>query len=140
MTTLHTIVTAAGLAKPVGFAHAVVAAPGRNVFLGGQAAQLPDGSIGGASLVDQFDIAAANVVKVIEAAGGRPEHLVSMHIYVTDVAEYHSWRHDLGRIYRSHFGHHYVASGLFAVEALFDPAAKVELICAAVIPDADGVA
>ncbi len=43
----HEIVTASELAEPVGYAHAVVAAPGRTVFLGGQTALLPDGTIGG---------------------------------------------------------------------------------------------
>ena len=53
----HRVVNPAGLAPPAGFAHAVVAAPGRTVDLGGQAAQAPDGRITGATLVEQFEVA-----------------------------------------------------------------------------------
>jgi hypothetical protein len=48
----HRVVNPEGLAPPVGFAHAVVAAPGRTVYLGGQAAQGPDGQIVGMTLIE----------------------------------------------------------------------------------------
>ena len=126
MTTPHRVVNPEGLAPPAGFAHAVVAAPGRTVYLGGQAAQGPDGRIVGSTLVEQFDVAAANLVAALAAAGGAPEHLVSLHDYVTDAAAY-----------RRHLGRHYVATALFEVAGLFDPAAKVELVGIAVVPDQD---
>ena len=86
--TPHRVVNPEGLAPPVGFAHAVVAAPGRTVYLGGQAAQGPDGAIAGATLAEQFDLAAGNLVAARAAAGGAPEHLVSLHVYTTEVAVY----------------------------------------------------
>ena len=43
----HRIVTPPGLAEPRGYAHAVVAEPGRLVHLGGQTAQGSDGTIRG---------------------------------------------------------------------------------------------
>jgi len=134
MTTRHQIISPPALADPVGYAHAVVASPGNLVFLGGQVALDDGGRIVGESLVDQFDRAAANVVHILEAAGGTPEDLVSFMIYVTDTDEYHAWRHDLARVYRQHFGRHYVASGVFGVHALFHADAKVELVCTAVVP------
>ena len=76
----HRVVNPEGLAPPVGFAHAVVAAPGRTVYLGGQAAQGPDGAIAGATLAEQFDLAAANLVAALAAAGGAPGLLVSRHV------------------------------------------------------------
>ena len=83
------IVTAPELAPPVGYAHAVIGAPGgRTVHLGGQTALGPDGAIAGATLVEQFDVAAGNVLAALRAAGGEPEHLVQMLVFVTDVAEY----------------------------------------------------
>ncbi|MGH9139012.1 MAG: RidA family protein [Acidimicrobiales bacterium] len=132
----HRIVTAAGLAEPRGYAHAVVAAPGTLVFLGGQTAQGPDGAIRGATMVEQFDVAAGNVVTALAAAGGRPEHLVSLTVYVTDVAEYRGSLAELGAVYRRHFGRHYPAMAFLGVSALFDDAAKVELVAIAALPDA----
>ena len=137
MTTPHRVVNPEGLAPPAGFAHAVVAAPGRTVYLGGQAAQGPDGAIVGATLAEQFEVAAANLVAALAAAGGSPEHLVSLHIYTTEIAVYRATLAELGTIYRRHLGRRYVATALFEVAGLFDPAAKVELVGIAVVPDQD---
>ena len=131
----HRIVNPPGLAPPVGFAHAVVAAPGRTVYLGGQAAQGPDGRIVGAGLVEQFDVAAGNLVAALAAAGGRPEHLVWLQVLTTDAAAYRAALAELGAAWRRHLGRHYVATALLEVGGLFDPAAKVELVAVAVVPD-----
>ncbi len=130
----HEIITAPGLAEPVGFAHAVVANPGRTVYLGGQTAQGQDGAIVGTTLVEQFDIAAGNVAATLEAAGSEPAQLVSLIIYTTAVAEYRSSMAELGPVWRKHFGRHYPAVALLGVAELFDPEAKVELVGTAVIP------
>jgi enamine deaminase RidA (YjgF/YER057c/UK114 family) len=130
----HEIVTAPGLAEPVGYAHAVVAAPGRTVYLGGQTAQGPDGAIVGTTLVEQFDVAASNVVAALTAAGGAPEHLVSLIIYTTDVHEYRVSLEELGPLWRKHFGRHYPAVALIGVAELFDEEAVIELVGTAVIP------
>jgi enamine deaminase RidA (YjgF/YER057c/UK114 family) len=128
------VVTAPDLAPPAGFAHAVVAAPGATVFLGGQAAQGPDGAIVGDTIVEQFDVAAGNVVKALRASGSEAHHLVSLVIYVTDVAAYRRALTELGPIYRAHFGRHYPAIALFGIAELFDPAAMIELVGTAVVP------
>ena len=135
MSTPHRVVTAPGLAEPVGFAHAVVAAKGRTVYLGGQTAQGSDGAIVGASVTAQFDIAAGNVVTALRAAGAGPEHLVSLVIYVTDVAGYRAALPELGAAWRRHFGRHYPAVALLGVDALFDEDAVIELVGTAVVPD-----
>lgn len=129
------IVTAPELAAPVGYAHAVVGAPGgRTVHLGGQTALGPDGTIRGETLVQQFDVAAGNVLAALHAAGGEPEHLVQMLVFVTDVAEYKASLRALGEVWRRRFGRRYPAMGLFGVTALFDEDARVELVATAVIP------
>ncbi len=86
--------------------------------------------------MEQFDVAAGNVVAALAAAGARPEHLVSMLIFTTDAAAYRSNLRALGDVYRRHFGSHYPAIAFFEVAGLFDPAALVELVGAAVVPDA----
>lgn len=130
----HEIVNPPELAKPVGFAHAVIAAPGRTVYLGGQTAQNPSGAIVGTTVVAQFDVAAGNVVTALAAAGGAPEHLVSLLIYVTDVAAYRAALAELAPVYRRHFGQHYPAIALLGVAELFDPDALLELVGTAVMP------
>lgn len=136
--TPHRVVDPTGAAPAVGFAHAVVAGPGRTVYLGGQTAQRPDGSIApDSTLVEQFTAALGNVAAVLEAAGALPEHLVSCLVYATDAAEYRRELKALGRAWRERFGRHYPAMAFFEVAGLFDPAAKVELVCTAVVPPDD---
>lgn len=126
----HRLVNPSSLPVPAGYSYAVVAAPGQLVFLAGQT-----GAEAGPALVDQFDRACANVLTALTAAGAQPEHLVWLQIFVTDVATYRVSLEPIGAAWRRHFGRHYPAMGLFEVRSLFDPAAKVELMGLAVIPD-----
>lgn len=131
----HELITPEHMAPAVGFSHAVVAQPGRTVYLGGQTAQRPDGSITGKTLVEQFDVALSNLVTTLTAAGCEPEHLVSMTVYTTDAAAYRASLRDLGGAYRRHLGKHYPAMALFEIAGLFDPEALVEIVATAVRPD-----
>ena len=132
---MNEIVNAPELGDPVGYAHAVVAGAGRTVYLGGQTALGPDGAIRGATLVEQFDVAAGNVVTALAATGGRPEHLVSLQVFVTDVTAYKTALEEIGDVYRRHFGRRYPAMALLGVSSLFDPEALVELVGIAVVPE-----
>lgn len=125
------LINSPDLAAPVGFSHAVRA--GQTVHLAGQTAQAPDGSIVGHTVAEQFDVAAGNLVAALRAAGGEPDDLVSLQVFVTAVAEYRESLTELGRVWRRHFGRRYPAMGLFGVTALYDPAAKVELMGVAVL-------
>jgi enamine deaminase RidA (YjgF/YER057c/UK114 family) len=128
----HEIRNPQTLPTPQGFSHAVIAHAGRTVYLAGQTAQQTDGTVVGTTLAEQFDVAASNVVKALEAAGAHPHDLVSMQIFVTDVAEYQRTSKQIGEAYRRHFGRHYPAMALLEVTRLFDPKAKVELMAIAV--------
>lgn len=130
----HEIVTAPDLPAPVGFAHAVIAVSGRTVYLGGQTAQAADGAIFGTTIVEQFDLAARNVIAALHAAGGEADHLVSLQIFVTDLAAYRASMAELGAVWRTHFGRRYPAMAVLGVTELFDPSALVELVGVAVIP------
>lgn len=116
----------------LGFSHAVIAQAGRTVYLAGQTAQRVDGTVVAGTMAEQFDVAAGNVVKALEAAGAHPQDLVSMQIFVTDVGEYQRLSKEIGEAYRRHFGRHYPAMALLEVSRLFDPTARVELMCIAV--------
>jgi enamine deaminase RidA (YjgF/YER057c/UK114 family) len=123
----HQIVNAPELGKPSGFSHAVVAT-GRTVHLAGQIGA-------GATIAEQFDSAAGNMLVALRAAGGDAGDLVSLQVYVTDVAAYKRSLPEIGRAWRKHFDRHYPAMGLFGVTELFEPEAQVELMGVAVLPD-----
>jgi hypothetical protein len=56
----HRLINPEILGPPLGFTHAVVPAPGRTVFLGGQTGHRSDGTLVGPSLLEQFDQALAD--------------------------------------------------------------------------------
>jgi enamine deaminase RidA (YjgF/YER057c/UK114 family) len=122
----HRIVNPPELGSPSGFSHAIVSS-GASVHLAGQLGA-------GATIAEQFDSAAANLIVALRAAGGQPEDLVSLQVFVTDVAAYKAARADIGQAWRKHFGRHYPAMGLFGVAELFEPDALVELMGVAVLP------
>jgi enamine deaminase RidA (YjgF/YER057c/UK114 family) len=128
------IVNSPELAAPVGFSHAVLA--DRTVYLGGQIAANPDGAVVGDTIAEQFDLAAANLMTALRAAGGAPDDLVTLQVFVTSVSEYKAALPELGRVWRKHFGRHYPAMGLFGVTELFEPEAKLELMGVATLPAA----
>ena len=132
ITSPHEIRNPDTLPPAQGFSHAVIAQAGRTVYLAGQTAQQTDGTVVGTTLAEQFDVAAGNVVKALEAAGAHPQDLVSMQIFVTDVTEYQRSSKEIGEAYRRHFGRHYPAMALVEVRRLFDPKAMVELMAIAV--------
>jgi enamine deaminase RidA (YjgF/YER057c/UK114 family) len=131
----HDLVNPDTLAKAVGFAHAVVAAPGRTVYLGGQGPIDRNGDVAGETMLEQFELTVSNVAEALKAAGARPEHLVSLQIFVTDTEEYRADLREIGAAYRRHLGRHYPALALFEVARLMDDGAKVELMGIAVVPD-----
>jgi enamine deaminase RidA (YjgF/YER057c/UK114 family) len=135
----HRLVNPPELAPPIGFSHAVSAAPGRVVYLGGQAGLDAAGIVDPtAGLVEQFDLALANLAATLRAAGAEPEHLVTLTVYATDGDDYRSKLRELGAVYRRHLGRHYPAMAFFEVKGLFDPVALVEVTGIAVVPAADG--
>jgi enamine deaminase RidA (YjgF/YER057c/UK114 family) len=124
----HRIVNPPELGEPSGYAHAVVAAPGRTVYLGGQTGT-------GDTVAAQFDAAAASLVTALRATGGEPDDIVSLVVYTTDVDEYRAAMEELGGVWRRHFGRRYPALALVGVSALADPDARIELMGVAVVAD-----
>jgi enamine deaminase RidA (YjgF/YER057c/UK114 family) len=124
----HRIVNPPELPEPSGYSHAVVAAPGRTLYLGGQTGA-------GETLAEQLDGAAGTLVAALRAAGGEPDDLVSLVVFTTDMDEYRASLRELGDVWRRHFGKHYPAMALIGASALFEPDARVELMGVAVVPE-----
>ena len=135
--TAHQFLNPDNISPPVGFSHLAVTAPGRLVFVAGQTAHQADGTLAGATLPEQFAAAVENVAAALTAAGATPADLVQLHIYTTDVDAYRAASKAIGAAYRAVFGPHYPPMALFGVSRLYDPAALVELVATAVIPDSD---
>jgi enamine deaminase RidA (YjgF/YER057c/UK114 family) len=123
-----------GLAPASGFSHAVVASGGRLVFLAGQTALDPSGTIAGDTVVAQFEQALSNLLTALRAAGGEPGHLVSLTVYAVDLENYRASARELGATWRRLAGRDYPAMAAVEVTRLWDAAALVEVQGFAVVP------
>ena len=132
--TAHRFVNPPDLLPGQGFSHVAIPAPGQLVLIAGQTAHQPDGSVRGATMAEQADAALANLVTALGAAGGLPEHVVELQIFVTNVATYRQEMSAIGAAWRRHLGKHYPAVSLFGIAELFDPQAQIEIVARAVIP------
>jgi enamine deaminase RidA (YjgF/YER057c/UK114 family) len=117
----------AGLARPSGFSHAVSVTAGRMVFLAGQVGMDRDGKVVSGGVVAQFEQALANLLIALGAAGGLPGDLVSLTIYVVDLADYQAHAREIGAVWRRLAGTEYPATAGVGVTRLWDPEALVEL-------------
>jgi len=115
------------LGKPSGFSHAVRVTGGTTVYLAGQTALDAEGAIVGASVVEQFEQALGNLLTALRAAGGAPEDLVSLTVYIVDLADYRAHARETGRVWKRLIGDSYPAMAGVGVARLWDAEALVEV-------------
>lgn len=108
------------------YCHSVRA--GNLIWVSGIVGMKADGFIP-ESTVDQFDIAMDSMDACLRAAGGLPEHVVKVQVFMTDISE----RALINPRRVAYFGEHRPASTLVEVSALVDPRMKVEIECNAVV-------
>jgi enamine deaminase RidA (YjgF/YER057c/UK114 family) len=124
----------AGWVKPRGYANGV-AARGTQVYIAGQIGWDENARFTSREFGPQAVQALRNIVAVLEAAGGKPEHLVRLTWYVTDKREYLASLKEMGAAFRELIGNYDIAMSAVQVVALVEDDAKVEIEATAVIPD-----
>jgi len=130
-----TLVNPPVLGAPRGFSHGLLAPAGsRLLFVAGQTAADAEGRIAETGFVPQFEAALTRVLTVVATAGGRPEHVGRMTIFVTELDAYLESRPALGETWARLMGSHYPAMALVEVKRLVDVDANVEIEATAVIP------
>jgi len=123
------------LGAPRGYSNGMLApAGGRLLAIAGQIAWDAEQRLAAEDFPGQFEQALANVLEVVDAAGGRAEDLVQLTIYVVDRSEYLAALKAIGEAYRRLMGRHYPTMALVEVQALLEPGARVEIQGLAVLP------
>lgn len=131
---MSTTILPPGWPRPRGYANGMVAT-GRLLAIAGQIGWDESETIVEGGFGPQFRQALQNVVAVVRAAGGGPEHLVSLTVYVTDKREYIAQLSEVGASWRDLCGKHYPAMALVEVAGLLEDRAKVEIQALAVLPE-----
>ena len=122
-----------GWPRPKGYANGIVA-EGKLLFIAGQIGWNEREEFESDDFVAQVEQALKNIVAVLNAAGGKPEHIARLTWYVTDKKEYLSRLADVGAAYRRTLGSVFPTMSLVQVAALVEDRAKVEIEATAVIP------
>jgi enamine deaminase RidA (YjgF/YER057c/UK114 family) len=122
-----------GWPRPVGYANGMTA-KGRVVVTGGVVGwdvmgNFPDDFVG------QARQTFSNILAILAEGSARPEHIIRLTWYVTDLAEYRASLRELGRAYRTAFGAHFPAMAVVQVAGLVEPKAKIEIEATAVVPE-----
>ena len=128
----HRILHPEGWPRPKGYVNGMMA-KGTQIFLGGQigwdeAGRFPKG------LAAQVGQALANISRLLSEADARPEHIVRLVWFVTDMEAYTGNLKEIGTAYREVFGYFYPAMTLVQVARLVEPEALVEIEATAVLP------
>jgi enamine deaminase RidA (YjgF/YER057c/UK114 family) len=125
---MFTFINPESLGRPRGYANGVLAPEGGALlFIAGQIAWDEQQRIVSADFVAQFERALANVLAVVTEAGGAPEQIARLCIYVTDREEYRARQTEIGACWRKLLGRHFPAMALVEVKALLEDEAKVEI-------------
>ena len=119
----------AGWPRPRGYSDGMLATgASRTLYVAGQIAwddrhQL----VGTGDFAAQFAQALRNVVAVVRAAGGWPDHIVKMTVYVKDKRQYLAKSAEVGAAWREIVGKHFPAMALVQVADLLEEGALVEI-------------
>jgi enamine deaminase RidA (YjgF/YER057c/UK114 family) len=133
MTQAHEFLHPRSWKQTKGFANGI-AADGRTVFLAGQIGWNAEQKFDSRDFVDQARQALANIVAIVEEAGGKAEHVTRMTWFIVDKQEYLSRLGDLGKAYQAVMGRHFPAMTMVQVVALIEDEARVEIEATAVLP------
>jgi enamine deaminase RidA (YjgF/YER057c/UK114 family) len=116
------------LGRPRGYSNGVLVPPGGALlFVAGQIAWDEQQRIVSADFVEQFDRALRNVLAVVREAGGTPDTLTRLVVYVTDKQEYRARTREVGERWRALMGRHFPSMVLVEVKSLLEEDAKVEI-------------
>ena len=129
-----TIINPEALGQPRGYSNGVLFGGGSLLFIAGQIGWDRESRIVSDDFAEQFSQALENVLAVVRQAGGGPESIGRLLIFVTDKDEYASRLRDIGAAYRQLMGKHFPAMTLVEVSSLLEHLAKVEIEALAVIP------
>jgi 2-iminobutanoate/2-iminopropanoate deaminase len=102
---------------------------GNLIWVSGTVGMAADGTIP-TDVVEQFELAIANMDTCLKAAGAGAEHVVKVVVYLTDIDD----RRKINPIRQRYFGPHRPASTLVEVSALVVAELKVEIEAQAVLP------
>ncbi|MEX0347639.1 MAG: RidA family protein [Rhizobiaceae bacterium] len=122
----HDIIQPDGWLPAKGYANGVLSKDG-TLYVGGQIGWNGQQQFEHDDFIGQMKQALANIVSIVEKAGGNIEDITRLTWYVTDKKEYLARQSEVGGAYRSVMGRHFPAMTMVVVAALVEDEALVEI-------------
>jgi enamine deaminase RidA (YjgF/YER057c/UK114 family) len=128
---MNKIIHPTGWVPARGYANGVLTSDGQ-LFVGGQIGWNAEQKFESNDFIGQMEQALKNIVCVVQAAGGRIEHVTRLTWYVTSKQEYLARQREVGEVYRRVLGRHFPAMTMVVVSGLVEDHALVEIEATAV--------
>ena len=126
------IINPRGWPRPRGYSNGIKC-DDEMIFIAGQIGWDETETIVSDEFAEQFHQALENVIAVLEAGGGKPEHIVRLTGYVTSREEYLAAGKLIGESWKQLMGRTYPVMSFVIVAGLIEEQAKVELEATAVL-------
>ena len=124
-----------GWPRPRGYSNGIVVPAGHDLlFTAGMVGWDEQERIVPGGFAAQFEQVLRNILAVVRAAGGGPEHIVRMTAYVVDKSEYLDALVPVGEAWRRVIGRQFPAMALVQVAGLVEEGARVEIEAVAALP------
>ena len=125
-----------GWAPALGYANGMLMGDG-TLHIGGQIGWNANKEFVSQDFIGQMEQALANIVAIVEAAGGKAEDVGRLTWFVKDKKEYLAHQKEIGQAYRRVFGRHFPAMSMLIINDLVEDEALLEIEATAYIaPDA----
>lgn len=128
-----TTINPESLGQPKGYSNGILVEGGALLFVAGQIGWNRQQVLVSDNFAEQFAQALENVITVVSEAGGKPNNIARLLIFVTDKSEYSESLKQVGAAYRRLMGNHFPAMALVEISSLLEDLAKVEIEAIAVI-------
>lgn len=115
-----------GWAPAKGYANGMLT-EGKTLHIGGQIGWNKDQVFKTSDFVGQMEQTLANIVAIVEAAGGAVTDIARLTWFITDKREYLARQREVGEAYRRVMGRHFPAMSVVVVAGLIEDDALIEI-------------
>lgn len=121
-----------GWAPALGYANGMLMDDG-TLHIGGQIGWNANKEFVAQDFIGQMEQSLANIVAIVEAAGGKAEDVGRLTWFVKDKKEYLAHQKEVGQAYRRVFGRHFPAMSMLIINDLVEDDALLEIEATAYI-------
>ncbi len=110
---------------PAGPTYARAVLAGNTLYISGCTARGTPAQ--GGPPVAQLEVTLGRVVRIVQAEGGKPQDIVKLTTFVTNIADWYPFSEEQQAIFKQHFGGQNPANSLIGITVLAEPGLDIEI-------------